>query len=493
MLQKLKESYFLDYRSMALLRMSIALVMILNLVIRLMDLEVFYTNSGVLPLQTMFQNEWNNNFFSVNAMSGAWSFQLGIFLIGIIAALFVFVGYKTWWATLICWIILVSVDNRNLLIHQGGDDLICLVFFVGLFMPWNRRYSIDNLLNQYSTEGKTHKSLSGLVYLFLIAAVYLFSAILKSSPEWHSQGTALYYALSLDQLTWPFGRYLLQFPELLKVLSHLTLYLEIYAPILILLPFIHQYTRPIGILLIIALHIGISSMLFVGIFFIIGISSSIGCFPSNSMDWIENKSKRIRLFFRNQAQKLIVYFKLKANQNNPTLSENGLLVKEFSLFLIFAFFLSTNINSAKLFPYKMGQHLVNVGAFLHINQNWGMFAPSVFKDDGWYIYEATKATSANKDSLIDIYRNGIPVSYKKPTNVLYWIKNDRWRKYSENYLFVHKSYMRPALCQYELSKWNKNHPGNRIKKLQIIYMKEITQHPDSLYKNPTREMLCECY
>ena len=48
MLQKLKESYFLDYRSMALLRMSIALVMILNLVIRLMDLEVFYTNSGVL-------------------------------------------------------------------------------------------------------------------------------------------------------------------------------------------------------------------------------------------------------------------------------------------------------------------------------------------------------------------------------------------------------------------------------------------------------------
>ena len=488
MLEKLKQSYFLDYRAMALLRMAIALVMILNLVIRLSDLTVFYTNDGVLPLHSLFQNEWNNNFFSLNTMSGAWSFQLGIFLVGIAAAIFVFAGYKTRVATFICWVILVSIDNRNLLIHQGGDDLICLIFFLGMFMPWHKRYSIDNALNNYKTDGSIEKSLSGFAYIFLVAAVYLFSAILKTSPEWHSQGTALYYALSLDQLTWPFGKWLLQFPELLKVLTHLTMYLEIYAPILILLPFVHKITRPIGLLLIIALHIGISSMLFVGIFFMIGIASTLACFPSNSMDWLEHKTVKFKLFFKSKVEFLIAKFKLKP-YSTYTLNQNSFYVKEFSLAIVILYFISTNINSAKLLPYKMGENLVNVGTFLHINQNWGMFAPSVFKDDGWYVFEANLKES---DTKIDTYRNGIPLNYNKPNNVLKWIKNDRWRKYTENYLFVHKSYMRPAFCTYEFNKWNKENPDKQIKKLQIIYMKEITQHPDSAYKKPTREMLCEC-
>ena len=71
-------------------------------------------------------------------------------------------------------------------------------------------------------------------------------------------------------------------------------------------------------------------------------------------------------------------------------------------------------------------------------------------------------------------------------------RSEVFRKYTENYLFVHKSYMRPAFCTYEFNKWNKENPDKQIKKLQIIYMKEITQHPDSAYKKPTREMLCEC-
>jgi hypothetical protein len=71
-----------------------------------------------------------------------------------------------------------------------------------------------------------------------------------------------------------------------------------------------------------------------------------------------------------------------------------------------------------------------------------MFAPAVFKDDGWYILEGTTTTG----KVIDLNHGGAPVTYQKPASVVSLFKNDRWRKYSENYLFVNNSWMRPYYC-----------------------------------------------
>ena len=56
-------------------------------------------------------------------------------------------------------------------------------------------------------------------YLLQTAFVYIFSAMLKSGKEWIPEGTAIYYALSLDQFTTAFGYFLYQFPLLLKILT----------------------------------------------------------------------------------------------------------------------------------------------------------------------------------------------------------------------------------------------------------------------------------
>lgn len=52
-----------------------------------------------------------------------------------------------------------------------------------------------------------------------IVFVFWFGALLKSGPEWRVKGSAVYYALSVDQLATPIGLFLVQFPLVLKVLT----------------------------------------------------------------------------------------------------------------------------------------------------------------------------------------------------------------------------------------------------------------------------------
>jgi len=128
-----------------------------------------------------------------------------------------------------------------------------------------------------------------------------------------------------------------------------------------------------------------------------------------------------------------------------------------------------------------------IGDLLRVDQHWGMFAPVVFKDDGWYVLEGKTA----RGQTIDLNQQGKAADYSKPASVVSLFKNDRWRKYSENYLFIHNGYMRPYYCNYLVRRWNEAHPQQPIKELQVIYMKEPSL-PDYRLPVPTKEVLCSC-
>ena len=92
---------------------------------------------------------------------------------------------------------------------------------------------------------------------------------------------------------------------------------------------------------------------------------------------------------------------------------------------------------------------------------------------------------------IDINQKGKPLQYAKPAKIVSLFKNDRWRKYSENILFISNSYLRPYYCHYALQKWNLQHPEQMLTQLKVVYMKEVTL-PNYQYMKPKYEVLCEC-
>ena len=127
-----------------MLRVTTAAVVLVDLLIRSTDLEAHYSNLGVLPLHVLYEHNWNPYELSVHTMSGLWQVQAGLFLLAGAAAGALLLGYHTRLMTAVSWALLISVQNRNPLIAQGGDDLLRMLLFWGFFLPWGRVYSLDS-------------------------------------------------------------------------------------------------------------------------------------------------------------------------------------------------------------------------------------------------------------------------------------------------------------------------------------------------------------
>ena len=465
-LEYIQKQFSLDLRALALLRIGIGCTLIADICIRSGSILAHYTNEGVLPIDAMKSWCWNQYYFSFHAFSGNLSWQLVLFSIAFIAAVCISLGYKTRLFTFISWLLLISLQNRNSLVVQGGDDLLRLILFWGLFLPWNQRYSLDKLKHTLLPQNNSCFHIAGLGYLLLIFSVYFFSALLKDSTEWKTDGTALYYALSLDQLALPFGKLIYPHPQLLKTLTYTVYYTELIAPCLLLVPVFNPFSRSLAIMAIIFLHIGISLTIYVGLFFMIGIVTAIGLIPTPVMDKIEKRLAPVLHFISD--------FISAPQQNDPESSHVKKiilsvktnfyfsLVQNSFLAFIIAFSLLWCIGALPGSHYGVSQNFRPLAHVLRLDQNWSMFAPTVLKDDGWYIYEGL----TNDSTSIDINRKGKPVDYAKPACVLSYIDNDRWRKFGENYMFLQNTPVRIYFCKYLFKKWNREHPEKKNKNTQ---------------------------
>lgn len=484
---QLQKLYTVDLRSIALMRIAVGLVLLTDLAIRATDLEVFYTDAGALPRAVLYQNSWNQYFTSLHAMFGSYQAEVCLFILAAISAFFLMIGWKTRINTIISWFLLMSLQNRNPLIGQGGDDLLRMALFWAIFLPWGRFYSVDSKGKPRAADTR-YSGAACLGYLGQVAAVYVFSALLKTSPEWHNEGTALYYALSLDQILMPGGKFIYYHPHLLMILTHATLYFELGVPVLLFMPVWNDVFRTLVVVALICMHIGIALCLFVGLFYLIGITTAIGMIPTAAMDRIEGYvSKR----FRRQQPEPAGRVEGSVNETgvkiiSKAVTESLTAFKETILYFILAYIIIWNFSNLDMATYEISPRLQWIGYALRLNQNWGMFAPSVFKDDGWYIFEGTLADGKK----IDLNRGGAPVNYRKPERVLALYKNDRWRKYLENYLFISNSYMRPYYCQYLIRKWNENH-SSRLVSMDVVYMEEISM-PAYKLPTPKRVVLSSC-
>lgn len=468
---KLKQSYRLDVRALGLMRIAIAIILLADLIVRSLSIKAFFTDEGILPLAILKNYNWNPYYFSFHALNGDLWFQILLFGINVICVLFLLVGYRARLFTFICWVLLVSLHNRNPFILQGGDELLRILLFWAIFLPWGERYSIQKT----SAYNKHYFSFANIGYFFLIASVYFFSAMLKNSAEWRSEFTAIYYALSIDQMRLPLGSFLYQFPFVLKVITFLVFYIELISPLCLILPFVSNKIRLVGIILILLLQLGIGSTMYVGLFFIIGIVSLIGMLPSYMIDWVEKKVYKNKVQY--VAEKINKYWLLTFLDD----SKNTFAV------LVLSYCLILNLGNVKWFPYVLESSLIKYGTFLRLEQNWGMFSPTVLKNDGWYEYSGY--TKSGK--YIDVKHNRDTVLFIKPKYIVDEYESDRWRKYGENYTFDTNNHIRPLYCKYLLKKWNKEHPEKQIIDLTIFFMKE-TSLPNYKTKPIEKMVLCNC-
>ena len=488
----LRRPFVLDLRALALLRMATSAVVLLDLSIRSTDLEAHYANLGVLPMAALLDHGWTPYQFSLHAASGMWQAEAVLFVGAAGLAIAMLLGYHTRLATLASWVLLVSLQNRNPLIGQGGDDLLRMLLFWGIFLPWGRVWSAD-ARGKPAPGSFEYFSAATVAYVVQLALLYWCTALLKSGPEWTRDGTALYYAFSLDQVLMPGGRLLYPYPELLRFLTFATYYTELLLPFALFLPVGVARWRLLVVGVLFGFHLGISLTLFVGIFFLVNMASVLGLLPAVALDWLTRRlAPRVgRWRVRLPAWQMPWRLRLeRTTELTPGGRRLLRAVRETLVAVVLAYICWWNLDDVAVIRPAgelMSEPLRWFGYLFRVDQHWGMFAPTVFKDDGWYILEGTTADGRQ----LDLNRNGAPVRYQKPASVVALFKNDRWRKYSENYLFVNNAWMRPYYCNYLLRVWHENPAHPPLRHLSIIYMKEVSL-PDYKLSNPIREVLCDC-
>lgn len=278
----IRQCFSVDLRSLALMRVGVALCLLGDLFWRSLDLRAMMSDYGFLPrapLTEFFIHPWH---WSLHFMSGLTVVQGLLFLVAACAAFCLLVGFRTRTASVISWILIVSLHARNPIILQGGDVLLRLLCFWGMFLPWGARYSVDSAFTiPQSIKNHSYFSVGTLGLILQLASMYLFAALLKTAPEWHSDLSAVYYALSLDQFATPLAKTIRNYPDLMAGLTFVTFWIEALGWILWFSPVAFERCRWMGALLFIGMHLGFRMCLDVGPFTWVSISSLVVLFPSS--------------------------------------------------------------------------------------------------------------------------------------------------------------------------------------------------------------------
>ncbi len=431
----------IDLRALAVFRISLGIFMLCDLGVRAWDLRMFYTDFGVMPRVPLIEKFSDDGLLSIHLMSGTLWVQAVLFLIHAVLALLFTVGYRTRLVAVFCWMLLISLQDRNHMVLQGGDILYRVAFFWALFLPLDRYFSLGrDQLRRFLPNSFPHSepspspsnpespiwtgSVATFAYLMQIAIVYIYAASYKfQGADWLS-GEAVYYVFQQGYLTEPLGLYLTHYPRICEFLTQATLWLEAIAPALLLISAPLPWIRLLAIGIIFGLNFGF------------GLCLKVGPFP-----WISSLVL-LPLVPSIVWQRL---YPLAGDKQEPGSIWPLQLALAGLLSIVLAW------NQADLLPgtIHFPRPLVTFVRSLNLDQKWDMFAPGLAHERGWWVIPGKLSDGREIDVL-----SRKPVTWEEPKQLAEVFPTERWRKYMFNMSAARNSEYRLYLGKYLCRNWN---------------------------------------
>lgn len=479
--------FAIDLRSLALVRIGLGLLLLTDLAFRWPDLVAHYSDSGVLP-RVALESYYNSRpgLASFHMLFGSVEAIAALFAVAATIALAFTVGYRTRLTGFLSLVFLCSLQARNPFVLSGGDSLLRMLLFWMLFLPAGARYAFDARRGSNGARLRSlpsqHVSIGGAALLLQMAMMYWFSAILKDHPSWRSNGDALFLALSIDQFVKPFGRAMLAWPEMLRVLTLLTFWLEVLGPIAAFVTAWRGRIRMAAILAFLGFHlIALNLTLELGLFPWVCAVGWLAFLPTRFWEVIlPAVHGTLRDFFFPRTQTPLPQLRERSITPRKSIASGNHFAANAIALTVLLFVVCWNVRTTnferheKWFPRK-----VNVIAqALRIEQYWSMFSPYPMHDDGWLVARCVMS-DGNEIDLI----TGKELDLRKPAQVARLYSSQRWRKYCMNlrrdtYRVYRAGYVRWLIRQYEDSQpLTTSRPT--LVAVRLTYMREQTL-PDVL-------------
>jgi len=273
-----------DPRSLGVFRILFGLVLVHDVARRWPDLVDHYSNAGWLTNHFALFRPMSDHLFSLYLAFSTPSEVQVFAAFHLLVNLLLLIGWQTRLMQVLAFILIVSLNSRNIMLENGGFVVVHLIALWTIFLPLGQRFSVDALLR--SLKERREGTLAGLndssesdsrtspvvsfavtVIILQFACIYYFNVVHKTGTAWRD-GSAVYYFFQQDRMVTLFGAWARQHVglEFIRLITWSTLVIESLIAICLVSPVYTKRARMVGWALVLCLHAGIDVVVQLGPF-----------------------------------------------------------------------------------------------------------------------------------------------------------------------------------------------------------------------------------
>lgn len=350
----LRDLFAVDLRSLALLRIGLGVSVFADTMMRAFDLVGLYTDRGVLPRELLLAMDGRGVYLSAHywaSVHPVWQGALFAFTAG--SAIALLVGWRTRLATVLCWYLVASVQVRQPLSYIGGDSILRLLLFWGLFLPLAARFSVDAAQGRVRRRPDSFISGGTVALLLQVCVIYWATGIQKTGALWWN-GQAIFYALHAEEWVTPLGVWLREHRSVLEPMTYGVLGLELFGPFLAFVPVYTGAFRLVTIALFWAFHVGLATAMNIGLFPLFSMVAWLPFLPAQAWTWCGVRATT------------------DATEGYSWRSRMASVIA----LILFAYVAVLVGERASLLPRVLPAEARALGTALRLQQTWIMFAPN---------------------------------------------------------------------------------------------------------------------
>ncbi|WP_241686084.1 HTTM domain-containing protein [Halorubrum amylolyticum] len=427
----------IDVRALAAFRVALGVVLLIDLALRARNLTAFYTDAGVLPRSLLAESYPLAARFSLYTLSGgAWAVVL-LFLVAVVAAVALAVGYRARLAAAGSLVLLASLQARNPFVLNAGDTLLWQLLGAGLLCPLGARWSVDAVRGRgrgdapgerFPTERSRVAGPASALLLTAVLAVYVSNAVVKLRGEAWPAGEAVETVFRLTYLRGPLGGLMPESPALLAAATYGWLALLVASPLLVAAA---GRVRAGLAGTLVAAHLSMAFTLQIGIFSVVSATALLPFFPPFVWDRIESLAAPAIERFRSALDGISeppAGGSVAADRGFGGATLSG-VVPDRSIRDRVVAAVATVLLVSLLAWTAMGLGVVDVREPVAAvsdpaESDWDMFAPEPPSTDDLVLATATTADGDRIDALY-----GDPVATDRPPSDARGYPTARWRKH----------------------------------------------------------------
>jgi len=268
--------------TLALFRVAFAVVVLAWTISLAPGLYSFFGDDGILPGHP----DGGLGSWGLLQLSSSAAAVTALYLVLLVGAVCLAVGFKTRLAAVVVFVCLVSFARRDPWVLNSGDLLIIVLAFYLMLAPSGAALSVDRWLQARRQFWEfPRRSLWPLRLIQVqVSLLYFFAVWAKLRGETWNDGTAVSYAFRIEDLErFPVPGFVTDSLLLVNLLTYGTLAVELALAILVW----NGKLRPWVLLLGVALHLGIDYAVRVGFFSFAALAAYVAFLPPETVrTWV---------------------------------------------------------------------------------------------------------------------------------------------------------------------------------------------------------------